>query len=82
MTTEKLLKMDGFDEAILGHAQRFDQMFIVYDYVKVIDILRKEHDMSEEEALEYWSYNQLGAWVGESTPAFLLLKNNASDLEW
>ena len=74
--------MDGFDDAILGHAQRFDQMFVVYDYIKVIDILMKNHDMTEDEALEYWSHNQLGSWVGESTPAFLLLKNDDFNPAW
>jgi hypothetical protein len=28
--------------------------------------------MSYEEALEYYEYNQLGAYVGERTPAFLI----------
>jgi len=27
--------------------------------------------MSEEDAWDYYSYNMLGAYVGESTPVFL-----------
>ena len=65
-----LLKMDGFDEAIIGEVLRFSDRFLIYDHKKVIEILMR--DMSEEEALEYWSYNQVGAWVGEGTPAFLM----------
>jgi hypothetical protein len=75
-----LLKMDGFDEAIIGEVIRFSDRFLIYDHKKVIEILMR--DMSEEDALEYWSFNQVGAWVGEGTPAFLmetLEDNNAHD---
>ena len=76
-----LLIMQGFDEAILGQARRFNIEFVVYDYEKVIEILMR--DMSEDEAIEYFEYNQVGAWVGEGTPAFLMSKtledNNAHD---
>ena len=27
--------------------------------------------MSEEEAYEYFEFNQMGAWMGEGTPCFL-----------
>ena len=27
--------------------------------------------MSEEESIEYFEYNQIGAWVGDTTPCFL-----------
>jgi hypothetical protein len=27
--------------------------------------------MTEEEAEEYFNFNQLGAWIGENTPCFL-----------
>jgi hypothetical protein len=30
-------------------------------------------DMTEEEAWDYYSFNMLGAYVGESTPVFLEL---------
>jgi hypothetical protein len=65
-----LLKMDGFDEAILGEVIRFSDRFLIYDHKKVIEILMR--DMSEEEAMEYWEFNQVGAWVGSTTPGFLL----------
>ena len=64
-----LLKLDGFDEAILGVVERIGLQAICYDTHKVIEILMK--DMTEEEAWEYYSYNMLGAYVGESTPVFL-----------
>ena len=67
-----LLKMDGFDEAIIGEVLRFSDRFLIYDLKKVLEILMKDDDMTEEEALEYWSFNQVGAWVGEGTPGFLM----------
>ena len=64
-----LLKLDGFDDAIMGVVQRIGLQAICYDTHKVIEILMK--DMSEEDAWDYYSYNMLGAYVGESTPVFL-----------
>ena len=66
-----MLKMDGYNEAIIGEVNRFGSNFILYDYKKVINI-NMQMGMTEEEATEYWSYNQVGAWVGDETPAFLM----------
>jgi len=70
MIPDGMLIMDGFDEAILGVVRRFNQEYVLYDYEKVIEILMR--DMSYEDAVDYWAYNQAGAWVGEGTPAFLM----------
>ena len=67
-----LLKMDGFDEAIIGEVLRFSDRFLIYDLKKVLEILMKDDDMTEEEALDYWEFNQVGAWVGRTTPGFLV----------
>ena len=65
-------KMNGFDDCIAGVVERINQPNILcYDLDKVLKKLVNEHGMTEEEALEYWSYNQLGAWVGDTTPCFL-----------
>jgi hypothetical protein len=37
---------------------------------KIIEILM-EDGMDEEEAYEYYEYNILGAYMGETTPMFL-----------
>jgi len=29
--------------------------------------------MSEEESIEFFEYNQIGAWVGDYTPCFITL---------
>lgn len=70
------LTADGFDQAIVGMAERCSQpALVVYDAQKCIAILVKQ-GMSEEEAREYFSFNVLGAWVGPQTPLFLWRKNN------
>ena len=66
-----LLKMDGFNDAILGVGMRFGNEFMVYDYDKVIAILMNDESMTEEDAIDYWTFNMVGSWVGEETPAFL-----------
>lgn len=66
-----VLIMDGFDDCILGVCSRMGQETIVaYDFVKVVQKLIKQ-GMNEEEALEWFEYNQLGAWMGKMTPCFV-----------
>ena len=61
-----LLKMDGYNDAILGKCLRFNTEFVIYDYDKVILLLQRD-GMTKQEAEEYWEFNMLGAWVGEHT---------------
>ncbi len=61
---ETFLKADGFDEAIIGVDET--TMRLIYSVSKCIQILMKE--MSEEDALEHFSYNVSGAYVGDKTP--------------
>ena len=64
------LTADGFDEAMIGLFHRFNTTVVAYDYDKCIELLIRD-GMTSEDAEEYFSFNVLGAWVGESTPAFL-----------
>ena len=65
------LLMGGFDDCIVGVCVRFGQEPIVaYDMWAVIEKL-KEQGMDEEQAIEYFEFNQLGAWVGDKTPCFI-----------
>ena len=66
-----LLVMDGFDDCIVGICHRFHDSFVVYDQRKVIAKLIERDGMSEEEAVEFHDFNQLGAWNGEHTPGFI-----------
>jgi len=62
----KLLKADGFDDAILGVDQSNDPVRLIYSVKRCLDIL--EEDMSSEEAMEYFSFNIECAYMGEETP--------------
>ena len=65
------LMADGFDDAIVGTAERFGMHRVVlYDTTKCIDILMKRDKMTEEEAIEFFYYNVLGSLMGEYTPCF------------
>jgi hypothetical protein len=67
---ETVALADGFETAFVGIARQFNQPFAVYEYEKCLAIL-EDQGLTMEEALEHMSYNVEGAWVGESTPAFL-----------
>ena len=75
-----LLKMDGYNDAILGKCVRFNTEFVIYDFDKVILLLQRE-GMTKQEAEEYWEFNMLGSWVGEHTPAFLIRENKENNNE-
>lgn len=69
------MKMDGFDDCIVGICERFGQESIIaYDKEKVIAKLMQD-GMTEDEALEFFEYNQIGSWIGEQTPCFITSKN-------
>jgi hypothetical protein len=64
-----LLTIDGFDEAVIGVVERAGLLAVCYDRNKIISILMR--DMNEEQAIEYYEFNILGAYMGESTPVYL-----------
>tara|TARA_R110000824_G_scaffold251654_1_gene440280 strand:- start:190 stop:432 length:243 start_codon:yes stop_codon:yes gene_type:complete len=66
------LLADGFESALIGTAQQYNRTFAVYDYTKCVDILINRDGFTHDEALEHMEVNVLGAWVGESTPAFII----------
>ena len=61
---EDFLKVDGFDEAVIGVDET--TMRLIYSVSKCIEILTRT--MSEEEAVEYFDFNVSGAHMGEKTP--------------
>ena len=65
------LTADGFDDAIIGIAHRFSNVTVAYDWDKCIQILMDNSEMSYIDALEYFAFNTIGAWVGENTPIFV-----------
>jgi hypothetical protein len=82
------LFIDGFDDAIIGLAERPNLGPIVaYDEAKIIEILTNQMEVEQEDldgredldvrlemALEYYDYNINGAWLGEGTP--MIIKTN------
>ena len=68
----EFLKMDGFDLCIVGVADRINfGPVLVYSIEKIINQLMTDNNMEEEDALEYFEFNQRGAYVGENGPLFL-----------
>jgi hypothetical protein len=67
----ELICMDGYDDCIVGIVEQFGKPPILcYDKLLVIQKMINDGS-SYEEAEEYFEYNQIGAYVGESTPCFL-----------
>lgn len=66
------LVCDGFDEAIIGVAERINLGPVVaYDVHKMINIMMERDGMDYEEAYEYFNFNIIGAWMGDFTPIFI-----------
>ena len=65
------LLADGFDYAVIGIVEGACRAPVVcYNYRKCIEILMRG-GMSEDEAVEFMSFNVVGAYMGEMTPLFL-----------
>jgi len=65
------IKLDGFDDCIIGLAEEFGNgPRIIYSKEKIIEKLKEE--MTHEEALEYYDFNILGGYFGEQNPIFYL----------
>ena len=77
---------DGYDEAIMGVAQRMGMCVAAYDVEKIIDVLKPDMLLDEEEkllpkegqewrrremAMEFFEFNIIGSWMGENTPVFI-----------
>lgn len=68
---EGLLLATGFDDCILGVAERCGQPDVVaYDAQAIVASLERD-GMREEEAWEYFWFNISGSYVGELTPVFI-----------
>jgi hypothetical protein len=65
---EDILFADGFDDAIIG----IDTVGfrVVYSYEMIIEILMSCEDMTYEDAIDHYSYNIEGAYVGPQTPIY------------
>lgn len=68
---EAIALSTGFEEAFIGIARQFNKPFAVYDRAKCIDILINRDGVTDEDAEEYFQFNVEGAYIGESTPAYV-----------
>ena len=77
---EDALMADGYEDAIIGIAERCGQpTLVVYDAWKCVEILIKRDGMDPDEAMEFFQFNTLGAWAGENSPLYLWRKEDAID---
>lgn len=60
----EFLQANGFDDALIGVDE--ESMRLIYSVSKCIEILMR--DMSEEDALEYFSFNVVRSSDGKTTP--------------
>lgn len=65
--TEKTLIADGLCEAFVG----LDGSVAVYSIERAIQVFRERDGMTEEEAIEFFQFNVLGAHVGSHTPTWI-----------
>jgi hypothetical protein len=71
-----MLKLDGYDEALLGEAEIWQQVekgceligVLIYSGPKIIGILMTRDGMTELDAHEFLNFNIAGAYVGPDTP--------------
>lgn len=68
---DEFLKADGFDNAIIGVSENFNEpLRLIYSVKKCVNILMV--DMTEEDALEHFYFNIKGAYMGEKTPIWCI----------
>jgi hypothetical protein len=77
--------MDGFDDEIIGIAERPNlKPIVAYDETKIIEILTNQMELEEQEldgrsknevclemALDYYGFNIKSTWMGENTPILI-----------
>jgi hypothetical protein len=67
---EDLIFLDGYDDAIVGVAERAGEMCVLYSAEKILEKLMAD-EMSRDDAVDFFYFNINSAYLGEATPAFL-----------
>jgi hypothetical protein len=64
-----------YDKCIVGVVRRFNDRFVLYNQDCVLGAMAEsmipDGGDAWTEAVEFFEYNTIGAWVGEHTPGFL-----------
>jgi hypothetical protein len=69
--TVTFLEGPEFDGAIIGLGHRYGAALVVcYDRARVLDVI-VAGGCDEDDAEEYFEFNIIGAYVGDSTPMFI-----------
>jgi len=66
-----------FEPAIIGQSDA--DLRVVYSVEKIVDILSE--DMTREEAVEFYEFNILGAYMGEMTPIYVSEHDSINDFD-
>jgi hypothetical protein len=53
---------------------------VIYDEDKCIQILMERDGMTDEEAIEFFEFNVVGAYVGDHTPIYVRLGSTLEDV--
>ncbi len=70
---EDALTMDGYDDCVIGILERFGmEPIVLYDKERVLQKFMDDGAFTYEDAIDFYSYNQLGSWLGELTPGFVV----------
>ena len=64
------LTADGYDRSIKGIGGRDGKPVLLYSSDKCIQQLMEDNDWDYEESVDWFSFNTLGAYMGENTPLF------------
>lgn len=68
---DQTMMANGFEQAIIGLDTSGDVFRVVYNIDAIVSILMERDEITEEDALEHFSYNIQGGYVGEGTPIYV-----------
>jgi hypothetical protein len=66
-----MLLADGFERAMIGTAQVNGTTVAVYSADECLTLIMEEDGIDEDLALEWLTFNVIGAYVGDETPIFV-----------
>lgn len=69
-----LLKIEGYDDALIGIVNNRDEQVYVYDYDLLNQMVMQRKNMSKENARLYLEKNVLDVFVGDGGPRFMIKK--------
>ena len=69
-----LLKIEGYDDALIGIVNNRDEQVYVYDYDLLNQMVMQRKNMSKDNARLYLEKNVLDVFVGDGGPRFMIKK--------